>query len=167
RPRKMGCFVRPPPTTVGRDDIGYSARAPYLIAMKKACEPVGEARDDHGIFEALARRVGVGEIYSAGRDVGGWLPLLYERAREKSIQAGVNLPTFRDFWEAGMAEAAGTHDATGMLAAFRADPEAYPLKTPSGRIEIYSERIASFGYEDCPPHATWLEPVAGPAATTS
>ena len=46
-----------------------------------------------------------------------------------------------------------------MLAAFRADPAGHPLKTPSGRIEIYSERIASFGYDDCPGHATWLEPI--------
>ena len=31
--------------------------------------------------------------------------------------------------------------------------------TPSGRIELYSQTIASFGYADCPPHPTWLEPI--------
>src|SRR5213075_1347225 len=31
--------------------------------------------------------------------------------------------------------------------------------TPSGKIEIFSERIASFGYDDCPGHAVWLEPI--------
>ena len=46
-----------------------------------------------------------------------------------------------------------------MLADFRADPATHPLKTPSGKIEIFSEKIASFGYDDCPGHATWLEPV--------
>ncbi|TAJ15906.1 MAG: Asp-tRNA(Asn)/Glu-tRNA(Gln) amidotransferase GatCAB subunit C, partial [Dehalococcoidia bacterium] len=46
-----------------------------------------------------------------------------------------------------------------MLASFRADPQANKLKTPSGKIEIYSEKIASFGYDDCPPHAVWLEPI--------
>jgi biotin/methionine sulfoxide reductase len=35
---------------------------------------------------------------------------------------------------------------------------AHPLKTPSGKIEIFSEKIASFGYDDCPGHAVWLEP---------
>lgn len=45
-----------------------------------------------------------------------------------------------------------------MFADFRADPMAHPLKTPSGRIELYSERIASFGYADCPPHAAWIPP---------
>ena len=33
-----------------------------------------------------------------------------------------------------------------MLAEFRADPLKVPLNTPSGRIEIFSERIAGFGY---------------------
>src|SRR5262249_50053763 len=28
----------------------------------------------------------------------------------------------------------------------------------SGRIELYSEKIAGFGYDNCPPHATWIEP---------
>jgi biotin/methionine sulfoxide reductase len=45
-----------------------------------------------------------------------------------------------------------------LLEAFRNDPEGERLTTPSGRIEIFSERIASFRYEDCPGHPTWLEP---------
>ena len=31
-----------------------------------------------------------------------------------------------------------------LLAPFRADPIAHALPTPSGRIELYSERIAGF-----------------------
>lgn len=46
-----------------------------------------------------------------------------------------------------------------MLRAFRNDPKAHPLKTPSGKIQISSPRIASFGYADCPGHPTWLAPV--------
>ncbi|MDE1950204.1 MAG: Asp-tRNA(Asn)/Glu-tRNA(Gln) amidotransferase GatCAB subunit C, partial [Burkholderiales bacterium] len=46
-----------------------------------------------------------------------------------------------------------------MLGEFRADPQAHPLKTPSGRIELHSETIAGFDYEDCPGHPVWLEPV--------
>ncbi|MBN0889069.1 trimethylamine-N-oxide reductase TorA, partial [Pseudomonas aeruginosa] len=44
------------------------------------------------------------------------------------------------------------------FAAFRADPQANPLKTASGKIEIHSPTIAAFGYADCPPHPMWLEP---------
>jgi biotin/methionine sulfoxide reductase len=41
---------------------------------------------------------------------------------------------------------------------FRRDPVAHPLPTPSGRIEIRSERVAGFGYDDCPGQPTWFEP---------
>ena len=44
------------------------------------------------------------------------------------------------------------------MAAFRDDPDTHSLRTPSGKIEIWSERIASYKYADCPPHPTWLEP---------
>ncbi|MFT5350604.1 MAG: biotin/methionine sulfoxide reductase, partial [Gammaproteobacteria bacterium] len=42
---------------------------------------------------------------------------------------------------------------------FRDDPENNRLSTPSGKIEIFSKTIEDFGYDDCPPHAAWLEPV--------
>jgi len=45
-----------------------------------------------------------------------------------------------------------------MLQEFVFDPVANPLKTPSGRIEITSSTIESFGLVDCPGHATWIEP---------
>ena len=32
------------------------------------------------------------------------------------------------------------------------------LGTPSGKFEIYSKNIEKMGYDDCPPHPTWLEP---------
>jgi biotin/methionine sulfoxide reductase len=46
-----------------------------------------------------------------------------------------------------------------MLSDFRNDPDSFPLETPSGRIEIFSETIDSFGYQDCPGHPVWMEPV--------
>ena len=156
---KMADIVLPATTGLERDDIGYAAREPYLIAMKRARAPIGEARDDHAIFQAIARRMGVEPAYSGGRETGEWLAHLYEEARARSAKVGVGLPCFEEFWAAGIAEATGTQEPPVLLKAFRADPAAHPLKTPSGRIEIYSEKIASFGYDDCPPHAAWLEPI--------
>ena len=156
---KMADIVLPATTTLERDDIGYGSREPYVIAMKKAREPIGEARDDYAIFNALAERLGAGAEHSDGRkSTQEWLAHLYEEARVKSAKAGVTLPAYEEFWEAGIAEAKGENREPVMLAAFRADPETNKLKTPSGRIEIYSEKIASFGYDDCPGHVTWLEP---------
>ena len=41
---------------------------------------------------------------------------------------------------------------------FRENPDKKPLKTPSGKVEIFSETIDSFGYDDCLGHPSWLAP---------
>ena len=165
---KMADFVLPATTSLERDDIGYGTREPYIIAMKKARPPMGQSRDDYEIFNALAERLGVGDAHSEGRKTTQeWLSHLYEEARVKSAKAGVTLPPYQEFWDAGIAEAKGESRDPVMLAAFRADPEKNKLKTPSGKFEIFSETIASFGYDDCPGHATWLEPIEWLGAKTA
>jgi biotin/methionine sulfoxide reductase len=88
----------------------------------------------------------------------GWLRHLYEswRARVRSNVAA--LPDFERFFADGFLEIPPAGDDHVLLGAFRADPAARPLATPSGRIELYSERIAGFGYADCPPHPRWMPP---------
>ena len=39
--------------------------------MKKAREPIGEARDDYWIFSELAKRLGQGQRFTEGRDADG------------------------------------------------------------------------------------------------
>ena len=51
---------------------------------------------------------------------------------------------------------------------FRSDPDTNKLRHAFGRIELYSDEIAGFGYDDCPPHPAWIEPeewLGGNAAT--
>lgn len=73
----------------------------------------------------------------------------------------MTLPPFAQFWEANriieMPESEQNAEFV-RFADFRRDPENHPLKTESGKIVIYSERIAQFKYADCPAHPTWLEP---------
>ena len=45
-----------------------------------------------------------------------------------------------------------------MFEDFRSDPKANPLKTPSGKIEIWSRFIADSPHEDVHPHPRWVEP---------
>jgi biotin/methionine sulfoxide reductase len=155
---RMADIVLPATTSLERDDIGYGSREPFLIAMKKTREPIGEARDDYWIFGEIAKRMGAGAGYTEDRDTMQWLRHLYAESREKAAKAGVSIPSFEEFWQAGIAEAQGEEREPVMLARFRADPETNRLKTPSGKIEIFSEKIASFGYDDCLGHASWFEP---------
>jgi biotin/methionine sulfoxide reductase len=83
---------------------------------------------------------------------------MYETARRALAKGGVEVPDFEAFWELGHVVLPAAERAPVLMEAFRRDPEKEALKTPSGRIEIFSERIASFGYADCPGHPVWLEP---------
>jgi biotin/methionine sulfoxide reductase len=150
-------IVLPATTTLERNDIGASHRDAYVLAMQQAIAPLGEAKSDFAIYSALARRLGCEEAYTQGRSEMEWLRHMYGRWREK-LRTNHAIPEFDEFWSAGFVELPRRADEYVMLAEFRDDPETKRLATPSGRIELYSERIAGFGYDDCPPHPTWLEP---------
>ncbi len=151
-------IVLPATISLERDDIGFATREGLFVAMRQAVAPQGEARDDFAIFADLARRLGVNADYAEGLDTLGWLQRIYEESRARIVATGIALPDFDAFWEAGLIDLA-PHDAPHVMHAdFRRDPVAYRLGTPSGRIEIFSERIAGFALEDCPGHPVWREP---------
>ncbi|NMO92079.1 molybdopterin-dependent oxidoreductase [Actinomycetospora sp. TBRC 11914] len=145
--------VLPATVTLERDDIGASRTEPVITAMRAAAPPHAGARDDYTIFAALAGELGVAERYTEGRTAAQWLRHLYEQWRATTP----GRPDFDAFWAAGRTDAPALVPST-LLAEFRADPTGRPLATPSGRIELASARIASFGYADCPGHPVWHEP---------
>jgi biotin/methionine sulfoxide reductase len=150
--------VLPATTSLERDDIGFATREGFYVAMKRAAPPTGDARDDFEIFRALAARMGLEPAYSAGRSVREWLVRIYDDNAAKVRELGVDLPPFEDFWERGFVDLA-PHDVPFVMHAdFRCDPERHRLGTPSGKIEIFSEKIASFGLPDCPGYPVWREP---------
>lgn len=153
---KFADIVLPATTHLERSDLGDGET--MLVAMQPAIARQGDALDDYEIFSGIAERLGLADSFTEGRTSGEWIEFLYEGWRETNDYA----PPFEQFWADGFVEHAhrapmGETDHV-FLGAFRDDPVVNPLKTPSGKIELYSETIASFGYDDCPPHPTWLEP---------
>ena len=157
-------IVLPCTMTLEREDIGSSATDPLMIAMHKLAEPYGEARDDYAIFTALARRLGKEEAFTEGRSAGDWLRHLYAPVQQALAAQGLPAPDFDEFWRQGELQLPSAPDDGGMLRAFRDDPDGCKLPTPSGRIEIFSQTIAGFGYADCPGHPAWLAPSDVPDA---
>jgi biotin/methionine sulfoxide reductase len=155
---KMADIVLPATTMLEREDIGSSSRDRFIIAMKRAIDPVAEAWDDYGIFSALAERLGAKDLFTEGRTASGWLRHLYDLARERARKVDIDLPAFEAFWSEGYVEMPPPDEPPVMLKAFRADPAANKLPTPSGKIEIFSSTIAAFGYDDCLGHPAWFEP---------
>ena len=152
-------IVLPVTTTLERNDIGCGLRDRFFIAMQQAVPPVGEARSDYDIFAGLATRLGVAEAYTEGRGEMDWLRHMYDVARRNAARFEIEMPDFDAFWEKGFFEFEAQEDSQILFEAFRNDPEKAALKTPSGKIEIFSETIDCFGYDDCPGHPAWLEPV--------
>ena len=151
-------IVLPSTTTLERNDIGASARDRFLIAMKQAIAPVGQARNDYDIFADLADRFGARDAFTEGRSEMEFVRHIYETAATQAARWEMRWPSFGEFWERGFYELPQISEPYVAFADFRNDPISHPLVTPSGRIELFSETIASFGYDDCPGHPAWLEP---------
>jgi biotin/methionine sulfoxide reductase len=149
-------FVLPCTMTLEREDIGGSSNDPLVLPMHPVVEPYGEARDDYAIFAGLAERLGTAEAFTEGRTVRQWLAHIYEPMREGLAARDLPAPSFEEFWASEGIELPQHPDDGGRLRAFRADPGKNPLPTPSGKLEIFSSTIASFGEADCPGHPTWL-----------
>lgn len=165
---KRADIVFPATTPYEREDIGRTNLDDYLFHMPKLIEPVGEARDDYAIFSELAERLGVAETYTEGRSADEWVAHLYAQYRALAAEEGVEVPELeqlkQDNWVRLPIRAEGPNRT--LFAPFREDPDGFPLGTPSGKIEIFSERIDGFGYDDCPGHPVWLPPTEWLGAAT-
>ncbi len=150
---KHADIVLPATTQLERSDIVSADQ--HLVYQRAAVEPYAEARDDHWIFCQLAERLGFRSQFSEDRSVDEWLEALY------AIFTAENpaLPPFEEFkasehWRHSDVADMGDTDQV-FLADFRAGAE---LRTPSGKIELFSQQLADLGYEDCGPHPAWFEP---------
>ena len=116
----------------------YGDNVKAVIFGQPVYEPKFERRGIYEVCCDLAKRLGVYDEYSGGgKTREDWNRDLYNQLRDKNPQ----LPT----WEEGVEMGVYKEGRVGELVAlkdFIADPEGHPLKTPSGKIEIYSEQLA-------------------------
>ena len=155
---KYADIVLPATTTLERNDIASSSH--YILAMKRVVDPIFEARDDFDIYADLADRLGLKDQFTEGKGEMDWLRQMYAVAAKSGSARGLDMPDFDTFWEREYLSFPDDPARVGQVAYadFVADPGVNPLGTPSGKIEIYSKTIEGFGYDDCPPHPTWIEP---------
>jgi biotin/methionine sulfoxide reductase len=149
-------IVLPATTTLERSDVGGSGMDDFLFWMPQVIDPVGEARNDYDIFSDLADRLGAGDRFTEGRTAGEWIEHLYHEFHARHPE----YPSLEELEEGAYFEIPRewVPAPPSLLAAYRADPTGAALGTPSGRIELFSETVDSFGYADCPGHPTWIEP---------
>ncbi|WP_321504470.1 trimethylamine-N-oxide reductase TorA [Breoghania sp.] len=155
-------IVLPATTTAERNDIdrvgAVANRA--IIKMARIVDPVFDARNDYDIFTALAERLGVKDAFTDGKTEKDMIQEVYEKAREQAAGKKVDMPTFDEWWETGIAEfdVPEANLRRVRYEDFREDPLMNMMPTPTGKIEIFSKDIEKMNYDDCPPHASWIEP---------
>ena len=116
-----------------------------LLLMPKLVEPLGESQSDYAICAGIAERLGIGDAYTEGRDERQWVDRILDLYRDR-------FPDLPDV-DAFEASNAGVHTRPidrplVAFADFRADPEAHPLDTPSGKVEIFSKTLLDLGRPD-------------------
>ena len=98
-----------------------------------------ERRGAWEVCAELAKRWGIENAFTGGCTEGDWIRRLYEGDRERSL----GLPTFDQLLEEGLAWRADRTEPFVALADWRSNPDAHPLDTPSGKIELFSEQLAA------------------------
>jgi trimethylamine-N-oxide reductase (cytochrome c) len=105
------------------------------VYHQQAIAPVGESKTDLEICTEMAKRLGILEAFTEGNTEQDWLKKLY---------ATTNIPMeYEDFKEKGyyVWPSLPDYKPNKQLKDFYEYPEDYPLETPSGKIEIFSQWI--------------------------
>ena len=110
----------------------------YLLHTNKIAEPVGESRFEYDWLCEVARHLGRFEAFTEGRpSVDNWLKSAYDELRTVERE----LPPYETF----RADGGYFYKQKTARIAFKQQIEDFahnPFPTPSGKIEIYSQRLA-------------------------
>jgi anaerobic dimethyl sulfoxide reductase subunit A len=132
-------IVLPVTTFLERNDIVIPDGGNYLLFSNQAVHPIPEARNDYDVFCQLADRLGFLEEFSENKNEEEWL---------RSFVEDSEVPDYDEFKRSGIYM--GKDQMRVGLSDFVVDPEANPLNTPSGLVEIYSKAYAETGYSPVP-----------------
>lgn len=110
----------------------------YMITGTACTTPKFERKTAYEMAELMADKLGVKDQFTEGKTEDDWIKSIYETSREKDEK----LPTWDEAVEMGVY----TRDYAPVISMkkFRDDPVANALETPSGKIEIFSEKLLQF-----------------------
>ncbi len=151
-------IILPSNTKFEEEDIGTdlaSGQFNTIFPEEKCIEPIGESKSDYETVCLIAEKLGLLDKYTKGKTVEEWIRHGFENSHVK------HLISWKEFKEKGY-YVVPTHPEwkkykPGMRG-FYEDPEGNPLKTPSGKIEFFSQNLAKYFPDDDerPPVPHWI-----------
>ena len=116
---------------------GYSEYYTAVVVGGPAQTSPDGCRSSYDVCADIADKFGVKEQFTEGRTQEEWIQYLYEQG----AAADSDMPSWEEIKEQGVYK----RELAPSIAFkdFRDDPVSHPLETPSGKIEIYSERLAN------------------------
>ncbi|MBW2176083.1 MAG: molybdopterin-dependent oxidoreductase [Deltaproteobacteria bacterium] len=123
---------------------------PYFTFMNRAIEPLGECKSDLDIAGELAERLGIENFNPFTEDD------ILRMFVEQNPETAKLIPDFDTFRKEGIHRV----DLEKPIIAFQQqieDPENNPFDTPSGKIEIFSQRVADLDNPLCPPIPKYMQ----------
>ncbi len=140
-------------------DIGVDIAGGQVDSMfyeEKCVEPVGESRSDYEIVCDIAEKMGLRDKVTGGRSVEEWIKMGFDNS---GMARFINYEEFKEADYFVVPPNPDWKPGKPALQNFYEDPEKYPLKTPSGKIEFYSQNLAKYFPDDRerPPVPHWIE----------
>jgi len=149
---KFADILLPANTFWERNDISLPwVTGPYYIYQNKVIDSLYESKSDFQISRELAPRLGITN-YDEGKTDEEWLREI----------AGLSTDMTRDIPDYDTFKRDGVHKikTAGPVVRFKKqieDPKNNPFPTPSGKIEIYSQRLAELNKPKLPPIPKYIE----------
>jgi anaerobic selenocysteine-containing dehydrogenase len=127
-------IVLPKTTTLEEEEVSFNPGGPAVTYTAAAIEPCGEARDDLSIAVGILDR-----MRALGAVTAELLPWRTKRAFNECL-----------IGESGVSYEALQRDSCVMVPHTLGDFGREPFRTPSGKIELYSEALAELGLDPLP-----------------
>ena len=108
------------------------------IYLSPVIDPMYECKSAWDVCTLLSKELGVEEAFTENKTLEEWLKEAHEHMRKSDP----DLPDLKTARAMGMIKRNAPEETKVGLAGFRSDPKTHPLRTPSGKIEIYSEQLA-------------------------
>ncbi|MFW5725617.1 MAG: DMSO/selenate family reductase complex A subunit [Bacteroidota bacterium] len=120
-----------------------------VILGPKINEPPYETKSDYQICTELAQRLGLEKEFTQNRSERDWIEWALQRYRDTRFPDVPSLDKMEKENTGVHSRAVTTPDVA--FRQFRENPQAHPLRTPSGKIEIFSKTLFDMGKPDTIP----------------